>query len=173
MRGGRLLGWLLRALINKSVAVMHKPTLRCTMPALNPRLTITLKPSTSSLLRRASELTGKSQSALIAELVEVNEPVFERLVKLLQAAYDAKSSLSDDVRKGLEDAQARVEHQLGLAIDAFDSAALPILESAEEVRRRGARSSRPRAPTPAVTPPSNRGVRSRNPEALKRAKRGH
>ena len=109
------------------------------MPTTNPRLTITLKPSTAALLRRMSDLTGNSQSALIADLLETSEPVFERLVKVLQAAKDARSAFTEEMRSGLVEAQTRVEAQLGLVLETFDETAKPLLETAEAVICAGGR----------------------------------
>jgi hypothetical protein len=137
--------------------------LRCTMPALNPRLTITLKPSTSAQLRTLSDLTGESQSALIAGLLEANEETLGRLITVLQAAQDAKHALTDDLADGMKKAQAQIERQLGLSLESFDVATKPLLDEAERVVRRRAKAvSRPAAARPvkaAPTPMSNRGVR--------------
>lgn len=153
------------------------------MPAKNPRLTITLKPSTAALMRRMSELTGNSQSALIGELLEANEPVFERLVLLLQAAHDAKAAVSEETKAGLEAAQAKLEKQLGLALDTMDEATQPLLAHMESLQRRaaGAGGGGPRragdtAPARAAgrrpTPMSNRGVRSSTPKTKVNKKGG-
>lgn len=144
------------------------------MPATNPRLTITLKPSTATLLRRISELTGNSQSSLIAELLESSEPMFERLVTLLQAATEAKASITADMVAGLEEAQTKLEGQLGLTFDTWDAAAKPLLEHAEKVTRRARAAGGPRAAGGSggavPTPPSNRGVRS-TPKTTKKSTR--
>lgn len=144
------------------------------MPTQNPRLTITLKPSTAALMRRMSELTGNSQSALIGELLEANEPVFERLVLLLQAAHDAKATVAEETKAGLDEAQRKLEQQLGLALETMDEATAPLLAHMETLKRRAGRAGgvgpRPAGGTaPAgaaarrATPMSNRGVRSTTP----------
>ena len=146
------------------------------MPTQNPRLTITLKPSTAALLRRLSELTGNSQSALIAELLEGSEVVFQRLIRVLQAAHDAKDSLTTEMQRSLDAGQSKLEAQLGLALDTMDEATKPVLEVAEKVARRRARrgpasttrggpsggetAARAGAKREEPTPMSNRGVRS-------------
>ena len=141
------------------------------MPATNPRLTITLKPSTAAIMRTLSELTGNSQSALIAELLEANEETFSRLITVLSAAQQAKVALTEEMSAGLQQAQDKLEKQLGLALEAVDSGMAPILAAAEKVQRRGARrggGSTRVAGRSAVskgrgegdsTPMSNRGVR--------------
>lgn len=135
------------------------------MPAVNPRITITLQPSTHALLRKLSELTGNSQSAIVGELLQGSEPIFERMTSLLEAAAKLKAQglqASEEVRLGLEQAHRRLEGQMGLAFEAFDEGGAPLLEQAERVsRRRGGMRAKP-APGPAArsaaTPLSNRGV---------------
>lgn len=138
------------------------------MPAKNPRLTITLQPTLAAQLRRLSELTGNSQSALIAELLEGSAPIFDRMITLLEAAQQAKEAIRGQAVEDLGEAQARLEAQLGLALETWDEVARPILDEAEKVQRRaprrgagGARGAgAPGARSGARTPPSNRGVRT-------------
>ena len=63
------------------------------MTTKNPRLTITLQPALSAQFRRLSELTGQSQSSIIAELLSGSEPVLERMIRVLEAAEAAKGEL--------------------------------------------------------------------------------
>lgn len=142
------------------------------MPAKNPRLTITLQPTLAAQLRRLSELTGNSQSALIAEMLEGSTPIFDRMITLLEAAHQAKDSLRGQAVEGLDVAQSKLEKQMGLALDTWDQAASPLLEQMEAIKRRAARSAPAAAARSAArparggtkqgkgTPPSNRGVRS-------------
>jgi hypothetical protein len=118
-------------------------------------------------LRRLSELTGNSQSKLLAEMLEGSTVVFERLITILEAAAEAKQSLHGKVAEDMGHAQDRIEKQLGLILDDFDRATLPLLADAEKVSRRSARSATPSAArgrrgggSPSPTPLSNRGVRS-------------
>lgn len=156
------------------------------MPTNNPRLTITLQPTLAAQLRRLSQLTGNSQSALIAELLEGSTPIFDRMIVLLEAADKAKEAIKGQAVEGLDIAQAKLEKQLGLALDTWDEAATPLLEEMEAItRRRGAKAparkpaggTAPRGAPPAgaqATPPSNRGVRSRNPNTkVNNRSKGH
>lgn len=151
------------------------------MPTANPRLTITLEPALAAQLRRLSVLTGNSQSKLIAELLEGSTQVFDRLIRVLEAAEAAKESIKSSTVKDLEVAQAKIEAQLGLALEAMDEGARPLLEEAEAIkRRRSAPRKRPGGPAErgvpaaggAPTPPSNRGVRSTNPKKKVRKSEG-
>lgn len=135
------------------------------MPAKNPRLTITLEPSIAAQLRRLSELTGNSQSALIADLLVGTGGMFDRLITVLEAANDAKASLRGQLANELHLAQDQIEKQLGLALeDTFFHEARALLDEGERVARRGRRKSSPAsagvASAARSTPMSNRGVRS-------------
>lgn len=122
------------------------------MPTLNPRLTITLKPQLAAQLRRLSELTGNSQSALIAEMLEGSSVAFDKFIRVLEAARDAKESMRGHIPAELELAHQRIEQQLGLDLGGSGDVSRPVLDVAENINRRS-------APV-ASTPISNRGVRS-------------
>jgi hypothetical protein len=135
------------------------------MPATNPRLTITMSPSLAAILRRLSQLTGNSQSALIGQLLAQSMPVFERMASVLEAAGKLKAqgdNMPQQIGDSMHRAQERIEKQLGLLLDDMDEGARPLLEHAEKIHRRGARvdgrSPAARAPGRARTPMSNRGV---------------
>ncbi len=136
------------------------------MPTTNPRITITLQPQLHAILRRLSQLTKNSQSALIGELLNESLPIFERMVEVLAAAEEMRAqgmAASDEVKQALQRAQGRVETQLGLVMDDWDHGNRPLLEQAEMVQRRGSGAGkRSAAPEPrsGSTPLSNRGVRS-------------
>jgi hypothetical protein len=113
-----------------------------------------------------SELTGSSQSALISELLDGSTQVFDRVIKVLEAAEGAKESIRGKVRVDMEAAQGRVEAQFDLVMAEFDNATLPLLDEVEAIRRRSRRGARRDADAPArrttsatPTPLSNRGVR--------------
>jgi hypothetical protein len=142
------------------------------MPATNPRLTITLQPRLAAQLRRLSQLTGNSQSSLIAELLEGSTAVFDRLIAILEAAEQAKgtveASLKGKLTSDMDAAQAQIEKQLGLALETFDSMGDDLITELEQVKRRSGRRGAPlRGEPPArsagTTPMSNRGVRSSTP----------
>lgn len=143
------------------------------MPTDKPRLTVTLSPSLAAVLRRLCELTGQSQSSTIAELLEGSQPVFERLIQVLEAAQKAKSALKEETKKSLENAESALHEQLGITMDIFDDVTGNLLKDAEAVSRRAAtrRTGRDAAGTLPVriggaTPSSNRGVT--NPKVAKK-----
>lgn len=132
------------------------------MPAINPRISVTVQPSVEAILSRLSSLTGQSKSSFIAELLESSVPIFERMVTVIEAAKLAKDSLKAQTIKDMEAAEAKLHEVLGVTMDIFDEHTLPILQEAERIQRRGAtvrtdgrmRASAPPArPKPATLPP--------------------
>jgi hypothetical protein len=113
------------------------------MPTVNPRITVTLTPTVAVVLRELSSLTGESQSATVAGLLEMSAPVFERVIQALKAAKAIQDHASHGVRQdivaSLDDAQARMERQLGLAIEDMDDAFLPLVQEGEKITRRAGR----------------------------------
>lgn len=139
----------------------------------NPRLSITLKPSLAAVLRELSSLAGNSQSAIVAELLETSQPVFEKMVLVMRASAKVQDAAKRDMADGLERAQGRLEQQLGLISDEFDQVMRPVLDAAEHVDRRAGREATARSAggtrhglRAGGTPLSNRGVRL----TLKKAK---
>ena len=136
------------------------------MPAKYPRLTITMRPALHARLRRLSELTGNSMSSLIFELLDGADPVLTRVIRLLETAELAKGELHGRLARDMESAQERIEHQLGLTLDAFGDKEVvsDLVDQAEEGparrRRKGGQPSAHARPPAEPTPISNRGVRS-------------
>jgi hypothetical protein len=144
------------------------------MPTPNPRISITLKPSLAAVLKELSTLAGNSQSAIVADLLETSQPVFEKMVMVLRASATVREAAKEDMRQGLERAQGRLEQQLGLISDEFDAVTRPVLEAAERIDRRAGRGATARsaggarhAVPASKTPPSNRGVRYPSKQAKK------
>lgn len=127
------------------------------MPTKNPRLTMTLSPPLAAQLRRMSELTGNSQAALVSELLEGNSAVFDRLIRLLEAARDAKGEMVAQFVEDMNAAQTKIEQHLNLSLEALDVATpaadeVPsLLEGVEKVKRRAGRAA-PEGPRPAGKP---------------------
>ena len=136
------------------------------------------------MLRRLSELTGQSQSALIFELLDGAEPVLARVIRLLEAATIAKDELRGKLSQEMHSAQERIEHQLAISLDAVGQDDVgELLAEADGPRRRrrkgsaGGRSGdaagHAERPQAAPTPMSNRGVRSlTNPTKVVSLRRG-
>jgi len=109
-------------------------SLDLTMATKNPRISVMLKPSTSALLIRVGQLTKQSQSAMIAEIIESTEPVFERLITVLEAAQLVSQDLKDGTKKSLEVAEKKLHEQLGFTLAMFDEVSAPIVDAATELR---------------------------------------
>jgi hypothetical protein len=132
------------------------------MPAVNPRITITLEPSIHALLRRLSAVSKDSQSSIVSGILAQSAPVLERVIAVLEAAQAASEHLKTEAATSLVAAHSQIERQLGLALEAMDEGVKPLLDEAEKVRRRTAgptkRRSRARGSDGLPTPMSNRGV---------------
>lgn len=146
------------------------------MPTSNPRVNVTLSAARYAQLQRLSELTGDSMSSLVSSLIDTVP--FDRTIRILEAANDAKDSLSEKLGSDLARAQAKVEKQLGLALDEMDTATGNILEAVEGVTRRARRERASGSAAVATTrksvvstPLSNRGVRSQAKQAKKSTRR--
>lgn len=145
--------------------VHHNGRYDAPMPAKYPRLTITMRPGLHALLRRLSELTGQSQSALIFELLDGAEPILTRVIRLLESAELAKEELRGRLAQDMATAQERIERQLALTLDDLGETDVGELFNARSegpVRRarRAALGADARPAARASTPLSNRGVRS-------------
>lgn len=146
------------------------------MPAVNPRITITITPELHAVLRRLSELSGQSQSGIVGELLGESVPVFERMVTVLEAAQKLKAEAergTEELKAGLIDAQQKLERQMGLMLHDLDEGFRPILEAAEKVDRRAGRAADVRGARAGVrpakasaTPMSNRGVTPHPPSGV-------
>lgn len=128
------------------------------MATFNPRITITLTPSVHALLKEMSSLTGNSQSAIVAELLESSSPVFERMVNMLRAAATVQTDAKAQIVAGMDRAQAKLQDQMQLLMGTMDEAAKPLLEQAEKVRRRASRGSSTPVPVTRGSGPKNRPV---------------
>lgn len=112
------------------------------MPAVNPRITITLTPEIHAILKRLSALTGNSQSAMVGELLQTSMSVFERMVKVLEAAERLRvegMQAQDQIRDSLQIAQDRLEDQLQITFERVTDSVNPLLQEAEYIPRRSGR----------------------------------
>jgi hypothetical protein len=130
----------------------------------NPRITVTLTPSTYATLSELSKLTDSSMSSLVSGLLDESTPVFTRMIRVLDAAVVVQAEGKKAMVDALSNAQDKMEAQLGLVLEIMDDGTRPLIDQAEEVRRRGRKSGPGRgtiaATAGAPTPISNRGVRS-------------
>jgi uncharacterized protein (DUF1778 family) len=137
------------------------------MPTVNPRINVTLSPSTDALVARLAGLQRVSKSQVLRELLEAAEPALQRAVALMEAASRAHGDVLSGLASSLDRAQEEAERSLQRNLAASDDLVRQA-ESIAERRPRGARAPRggagdrvgsaPRAPKD--PPSSNRGVKS-------------
>lgn len=106
------------------------------MPATNPRIQVTLRPSVHAVIKRLSAVTGKSMSALVSEFLEPNEAVFERMAVVIEAAASAHDEVKKKIADSMTEVQADLESKLGLTRDLFDASTADLLTNLESVKRR-------------------------------------
>ena len=83
--------------------------------------------------------------------------MFDRMIQVMEAAKTAKESMRGRIAGDIEQAQARLEEGLGMALEGFDQWTGSLLDEAEAVTRRGWARSAARPGAAAPTPISNRG----------------
>jgi len=132
------------------------------MPAVNPRVQVTLTSPQHDLLRRLAALQKRSMSAVLSELFETVYPALERVAVVLQAAARAQESqrqgLIESTKQAERDMRPHVAAAMGqmdLLAQEFELAAGPHASAVPE-----ARAARRRTPGP-VTRGSARTVKSR------------
>lgn len=134
------------------------------MTTEKPRLTISLDPEMSQSLRRLSELTGNSQSSMISEMLSGSAPIFEKMIRVLEAAEVAKGAIKGRVTRGLDEAQTKFEKALGLSMVGFDELETMFLDVGKPSTKVQTPTASESAAAAAIsaqpTPLSNRGVRS-------------
>lgn len=128
-----------------------------------------MQPTLHAIFRRLSELTGQSQSQLVFELLDGSQGALQNVISLLEKANHAKEELSGSVGADLQDAQDRIERQLGLALESlgepewsqesFATERVPF-RSRPKAAVAGAQRTRLRPLEQLKPPSSNRGVRS-------------
>ena len=63
--------------------------------------------------------------------------MFDRMIQVMEAAKTAKESMRGRIAGDIEQAQARLEEGLGMALEGFDQWTGSLLDEAEAVTRRG------------------------------------
>jgi len=115
------------------------------MPTVNPRVNVTLAPSTDALVCRLAGLQGVSKSQVLRELLEAAEPALQRAAALMEAAANSKGAVLDGLAKSLERAQDAVEANLQEHLAKADSIVSDLVNEAQAVRGRRPATSAQRA----------------------------
>ena len=69
---------------------------------------------------QALRVDRQQSKLLIGELLEGSGPVFDRMIQVMEAAKTAKESMRGRIAGDIEQAQARLEEGLGMALEGFD-----------------------------------------------------
>ena len=143
------------------------------MPTLNPRINVTLSPSSDTLVQRLSSLQGVSKAQVLRELLEAAEPALHRAVALMEAASGAQRAVLDGLSASLEKAQARAEVAYRRTLSEADSMTADLVSQAQAVRGRNpARAAFPARVTRSAARAGGAGVGARagapNPPASNR-----
>lgn len=134
------------------------------MATNNPRITIMLTKRQHDVIKSISESGGQSMSSLIAQVLEVGMPIFERMAVTFQHMKRATEEQKKSMAATLHDAQNLFEPIALSAVDQFDMFMGEVehagrLGAHKEAAALGARAQRAtRAQGPTMAPPTNRGV---------------
>ena len=112
------------------------------MPAINPRISVTVTPEVDALLARLSAISGASKSSIIGDLVVTSVPVLDRMATIIEAAATAKAEMHTQTLENLVAAESKFAELLGSSRQLFDELTLPfsqapeVLDEAEAVPER-------------------------------------
>lgn len=135
------------------------------MTIKNPRISVSLNPSSDAILTRLSELTSQSKSSIVAEFLEETcIPMFQRMIPVLEAASIASEEAKSATKRGFEQAEDRLREALGVSHDLFDSISKPLLDDAEKIIRRAPKS---RAGAVALVATSRPATKARPPHVTR------
>ena len=90
------------------------------MPTAKPRIQVTVTESQYQLLKRLAQLQDRSMSAVLSELFDQIEPVYERVAVVLQAALRAQDSMKQGLIAATESAEAELAPMLAQAMGQLD-----------------------------------------------------
>lgn len=140
------------------------------MATTKPRITVTMPENLHSTLKRFAKLQKRSMSAVIVEILDTIHPPLMRTVALLEAAADAPVQ----VREGLRQVVAEIEHELNSSVGAGLDQMDWILQEVGAGGKAGSKATgRPASPPrKRVNPrPSNHGGQVGKTPSRKRVKR--
>lgn len=94
-------------------------------------------------------------SSLLAEFLEPNEDVFERMATIIEAASSVQADVRRELASSMEGVQAEIERKLGLTKELFEKSSDDLVTQMESVNRRrrapprsGSAQGRTAAPAP-------------------------
>lgn len=134
------------------------------MPAINPRVQVTLSPSLYELCSAMARAQRVSRSQVLRELLEAAEPALQRVVALMRAAERAKGAVKAGFGEQMLRSQRVLEGELEKQLALVTGVETDLVTLAERIEgRRPARAAEPHTAggAPRNPPASNRGVKSR------------
>jgi hypothetical protein len=90
------------------------------MATTKPRIQVTLKPSQYELLKRLAKVQRRPMSAILSELFDEIEPVYERMATVLEAAIRAQDTAKQGMRDALTAAEEEMRPHVAAAMGQFD-----------------------------------------------------
>lgn len=106
------------------------------MPAINPRVSVTLTPALDATLKRLSDVSGQSKSSIIAEILEQSQGVFERMAIIMETAKTATQEAKERMAANMEEAHSKLLEQAGVVADLFEEQTLDLVGELEQIGRR-------------------------------------
>ena len=107
------------------------------MPTVNPRVNVTLSPSSDVLVTRLAELQKVSKSQVLRDLLDAAEPALQRVATLMEAAARSRGEVLDGLAQGLQRAQDHIEGAVSAHLVHLDAVLGPdLVEAAQAVRGR-------------------------------------
>lgn len=99
------------------------------MATMKPRLLVTLEPEQAAVVRELAELQGRSQAAVVRELVAELLPVMARVAEVMRRASQVQVATRADMRRKVAEAEAVIVPGALKALAAFDELAAQIAEA--------------------------------------------
>ena len=84
------------------------------------RITVSLTKKQYQLISRMAELRGTARSKIVTEFIPSLEPVFERLIPLIEKAHNADATVLEAMKKRGKAAEREIEPILQQAINQLD-----------------------------------------------------
>ncbi len=140
------------------------------MPTLNPRVNVTLSPTTHRTVESLAKLQRVSKSMVLRELLEASEPALAQAVAMMEAANEMSIAARKKFAEELDGTIKSVETKKRKAIQLAAGITQDLVSQAEAIRgRRPARTgSAARPGRSRVVAPESATRKRRDPPTSKR-----
>jgi hypothetical protein len=137
------------------------------VPTTNPRINVTLAPSTHAMVEKLAKIQRCSKSTVLRELLEASEPSLAQALAMMEAANELGSQARNKVAKDMEATLKEVERKGLAAMELAAGITTDLVSQAEAIRGR-----RPPRRAPAVGASSRRASGGRRPQDPPSSNRG-